>query len=57
MTATLTSPFMSDHMSVCLNHIQHEANMHFNTFVFSTHEAVITLRGVSNKHCLLTLPV
>ena len=39
------------------NHIQRVTNMHFNTLLFSTHKAVITLRGVPNKHCLLTLLV
>ena len=56
MTATLTSPSMSIHMYVCIgfpSHIQREANMHFNTFLFSIHKTVITLRGVSNKYCLL----
>ena len=53
MIATLTAPFMSIYMSVCLsvcpywfpNHIQPEANVHFNTLRFSTHKEVIILRG------------
>ena len=51
---------MCIHMSVCIgfpNHIQPGANIHFNTLLFSTHKAFVTLRGVYNKHCLLTLLV
>ena len=31
--------------------------MHFNTLLFSTHKAVITLQEVSNKYCLLIILV
>ena len=31
--------------------------IHFNTLLFSTQKAVITLRGTPNKHCLLPLLV
>ena len=47
MTATLILSFMYIHMSVCLYWFSqsHTTCMHFNTLLFSTHKAVITLRG------------
>ena len=64
MTASLILPFMSIHISLCLSllvfpitYVHLEANMHFNTILFITHKAVITLLGISDKHCLLTLLV
>ena len=47
----MTLPFMSIHMFICIgfpNHIQPEANIHFNTLLFSTHKAVITLWGLGS---------